>query len=66
MVKLLEFIIPAPAAVPFFRRQKRHLRVLQNQIPIGYDDDENFEYDDESGINYDAYDDDNDQNLQPP
>ena len=36
-------------------------RVLQNQIPIDYDD-ENYEYDDENGDNYDAYDDDNDQN----
>ena len=31
-------------------------RILQNQIPIGYDD-ENYEYDDENGDNYDGHDD---------
>ena len=35
-------------------------RILQNQIPIDYDD-ENYEYDDENGDHYDGYDDDNDQ-----
>ena len=34
--------------------------VLRNQIPIDYND-ENYEYDDENGDNYDAFDDDNDQ-----
>ena len=33
------------------------MTILQNQIPIYYDDD----YDDENGDNFDAYDDDNDQ-----
>ena len=34
--------------------------IAQNQIPIEYDD-ENYEYDDDNGDNFDAYDDDNDQ-----
>ena len=33
------------------------MTILQNQIPINYDDD----YDDENGDNFDAYDDDNAQ-----
>ena len=35
-------------------------RILQNHIPIDYDD-ENDEYDNDIGDNFDAYDDDNDQ-----
>ena len=46
---------------PFFRPSKTTFkRVLQNQIPIDYDD-ENDDYDDDNGDNFDDYDDDNDQ-----
>ena len=34
-------------------------RILQNQIPIDYDD-KNYEYDDENGDDCDGYDDDKD------
>ena len=45
--------------IVLFRTLKTTIkRVLPNQIPIDYDD-ENYEYDDENGDNYDGYDDDN-------
>ena len=52
------------ATCSFFQTSKTTFkRILENQIPIDYDN-ENYEYDDENGDNYEGYDDNN--NFQLP
>ena len=45
--------------VIFLAVKKTFKRLVKNQIPIDYDD-ENYEYDDDIDDNFDAYDKDND------